>query len=87
MPDRNGAATREENRLKAKQRIWGVAMQEDCPTCKVKESRRCTDMRKDHEGRLLNWPHPSRVEAHWSRMQLAAQTSTNPEFTDLKGEL
>lgn len=77
-------AERKKFKLDAMRRVWGLVLPIACPRCKVKATRRCVDLRKDHEGQLINWPHESRRDAAWAQLALNAQTTVNPEFDDLK---
>ena len=75
---------RRQFKLNAQRKSWGLASAVDCDTCKVHEGRRCVDMRKDHEGRLLNWPHTSRMEKAWASLAEWTATRSGPDFADLK---
>jgi len=77
-------AERKQFRLEHQRKVWGLVLPVDCKRCGVKATRRCRDLRPDHQGRLLNYPHDSRVKAAWDQLAENVRTTTNPEFKHLR---
>lgn len=82
-----GDYTPEERRafkIKAQLKSWGLALLVDCDRCKAYARQRCTSLVPDEKGRLLNWPHDSRMDKAWQSLADSVPTGNDSQFTDLK---